>query len=55
MLQMGDRGFAPGTEVQAAAKPALLLSFRPLLPQLSAGRQNHVLHPHGLGFAFVLC
>jgi hypothetical protein len=55
MLQMGDCRFAPGAEVQAAAKPALLLSFRPLLPQLSAGRQNHVLHPHGFGLAFVPC
>ena len=55
MLQVGDRRFAPGAEVQAAPKPALLLSLRSLLPQLSACGQNYVLHPHGLGLAFVLC
>ena len=55
MLQMGDGGFASGAKVQTAAKPALFLSFRPLLPQWSASRQNHVLHPHGLGLAFVVC
>jgi len=53
MFQTGDGGFAARAPTQGAAKPALLLPLSPLLPQLPAPRQGHLLHSHGFRPLFV--